>query len=319
MMTYITTAFAPTQATDATVLIAKLAAADFHDGRGFELNASEFFETFDQLTLLNAAPVPLIMQRNVASAIKLFPIFNINLSALRELNDADAVALVGGVALPAIPRWRTMLEKCAKDIRAYEEWDYNPKSTSAGYKTKTQPKAKDTKANSATESKAPYCSKCGRNNHLLEKCTARWCICGKELNTGQKCNVKDAAHDKIRSTWVPGTKNQSSNQSSGSNFNRKEGDRNLSRSNPKQDSRTGNEKQLANQLKSNDNHNANMTKYIDEGQRLVEQNKALRAAIEQSEDVSLVKSMALIPYKPSSVFKSNSSSQSKRKRGSEDE
>jgi hypothetical protein len=72
MSSYISTAYAPTQATDATVLIAKLAAADFHDGRGFELNTSEFFETFDQLVLLNAAPGPLIMQQNVAEALKGF-------------------------------------------------------------------------------------------------------------------------------------------------------------------------------------------------------------------------------------------------------
>jgi hypothetical protein len=317
MLTHITTAFAPTQATDATVLILKLAAADFHDGRGFEINASEFLETFDQLTLLNAAPVPLIMQKNVASAIRLFPRFDKDLSALRELNDADAAALLLGVPLPAIPRWRTMLETCTKDIRAYIDWDFNGKTTSAGYKTKTQPKAKDTKANSSTESKAPYCSKCGRNNHSLDKCVARRCLCGRRLDQGN-CNVKDAAHDKLRADYVPyerQSSGQSSNQSSGSNFNRKEGDRNLSRRNPKQDSRSNNEKKLDSQLKSNDSHNANMTKYLDEGQRLVEQNMALRAAIEKSDDHHLAKSMALIPYKASSVFKSNSSSQSKRKRG----
>jgi hypothetical protein len=61
-----------------------------------------------------------------------------------------------------------------------------------------------------------------------------------------------------------------------------------------------------------------MFKYLDEGSKLVEQNKLLRAAIESSDDTSLQKSLALVPYKPSSVFKS-SSSQSSRKRGREEE
>jgi hypothetical protein len=58
---------------------------------------------------------------------------------------------------------------------------------------------------------------------------------------------------------------------------------------------------------------------LEEGKKLVDQNLALRSAIEGSSDMSLTKSMALVPYKASTVFKSSSSSKSKKKRDRDDD
>jgi hypothetical protein len=88
------------------------------------------------------------------------------------------------------------------------------------------------------------------------------------------------------------------------NKNRKEGDRDLSRSNPKK---------LNKQLKSNDQHDSNMSMYVEEGRRLVEYNLALRCAITASTDVSLVNTLALVPYLPSKMFSSSSTKSNKRK------
>jgi hypothetical protein len=312
MVAHIATAYAPNKATDAAPLLLKLASADFHDGRGIEINISEFFEAFDHLAAMNASPVPMVMQRNISSAGKLFPNFVSKLCALREANEADAIALVAGVALPVIPRWRTMLEQCVLDARAYEECDYISKGTAAGYETKTQPK--ESRTNHVYDPKAPWCGTCGRNGHTADKCTAKKCICHKPIINGKRDHsVSDRDHDKARREFIPfKDRNPTDSQR-----NRKEGDRDLSRNNPKQSQAPG-EKRLAKQLKANDKHNVNMTKFINEGKRLVDQNKVLRAAIESSTDTSLSKSMALIPYVPSQVFKS-SSSRRNRKRGREDD
>lgn len=313
MVAHITLAYAPNKATDAAPLLLRLASADFHDGRGIEINVSEFFEAFDHLAEMNASPVPMVMQRNISSAGKLFPNFVSKLSALREVNDADAIALVAGVALPVIPRWRTMLEQCVLDARAYEECDYISKGTVAGYETKTQPK--ESRTNFVYDPKAPWCGTCGRNGHTADKCTAKKCICHKPIVNGKRDHsVSDRDHDKARREFIPfKDRNPTDSQR-----NRKEGDRDLSRNNPKQSQAPG-EKRLAKQLKANDKHNVNMTKYINEGKRLVDQNKVLRAAIESSSDTTLSKSMALIPYVPSQVFKSSSSRRSRNKRGHDED
>ena len=313
MVAHITLAYAPNKATDAAPLLLRLASADFHDGRGIEINVSEFFEAFDHLAEMNASPVPMVMQRNISSAGKLFPNFVSKLCALREANETDAIALVAGTALPAIPRWRTMLEQCVLDARAYEECDYISKGTAAGYETKTQPK--ESRTNYVYDPKAPWCGTCGRIGHTADKCTAKKCICHKPIVNGKRDHsVSDRDHDKARREYIPfKDRNPTDSQR-----NRKEGDRDLSRNNPKKAQAPG-EKKLAQQLKENDKHNVKMTKFINEGKRLVDQNKVLRAAIESSTDTSLSKSMALIPYVPSQVFKSSSSRRSRNKRGRDDE
>jgi hypothetical protein len=314
MISHISNVFAPNKTTDAAALLLKLSTADFHDGRGLELNISEFNEAFDHLVLMNVAPIPLIMQKNVSSAIHLFPNFNQKLADLRVANDADAIALIAGVALPAIPRWKAMLEQCILDVRAFKEWDYVTKGTSAGYKTKTQPK-ETTKISSTYDPKAAYCATCGRNGHSADECHARKCICSKPILNGKReHSVKDPAHDTFRREFVPYSKQSSTDPQRKS----KEGDRDLSRSNPRLD-RTPGEKKLRNQLKTNDKQNARLTKMLEEGKKLVDQNLALRSAIEGSSDMSLTKSMALVPYKASTVFKSSSSSKSKKKRDRDDD
>ena len=313
MLDYIALAFAPNKVTDAAPLLAKLSAADFHDGRGLELNISEFLEAYDNLTVMNQAPVSQLMQKYVAQALKLYPCFMTKLGLLRLANEADDIAILAGGAPPVVPRWRTMLGECIADTRCYDNWDYITKGTSAGYQTKTKSK-ESTNINSNYDSKAPYCATCGRNGHSTDKCRAKKCICSKPIIDGKReHSVKDPAHDKCRREFVPFNKQSSTDPQIKS----KEGDRDLSRRNPR-DKPPG-EKQLASQLKSNDKQNAKLTKLLDEGKRLVDQNLALRTAIERSTDTSLSNSMALIPYQSNTVFKSSSSSKSKKKRDRDDE
>jgi hypothetical protein len=153
---------------------------------------------------------------------------------------------------------------------------------------------------------------CGKVGHQESDCRGFVCICGKLIvNRKRDHSVKDAAHDKARKDYVPFS--QRSSKPSG-----KPGDRDLSRNNPRNNQPAG-EKKLANQLKANDKANANMTKYLQEGQRLVEQNKLLRTAIESSQDTSLSKSVqALVPYVKSSVFQTSSSKSSKKRKADED-
>jgi hypothetical protein len=74
---------------------------------------------------------------------------------------------------------------------------------------------------------------------------------------------------------------------------------------------------LGKQLKTNDKHNAKLSKIIEQGKELVATNKVLRAAIESSADVSLIKSVALVPFKPPSAF-SGTAKKNRKKRKSAD-
>jgi hypothetical protein len=114
--------------------LAKLSVADFHDGRGLELNIAEFFEAYDHLLVMNQAPVSQLMQKYVGQALLLFPCFMTKLGALRLSNAADDIAIAAGAAPPVVPRWRTMLDECIAHIRSYPSWDHLTKGTSAGYK-----------------------------------------------------------------------------------------------------------------------------------------------------------------------------------------
>jgi hypothetical protein len=181
------------------------------------------------------------------------------------------------------------------DVRAFK-WDYVKGAAPAG--------AYGIKANKADyDAKAPYCLRCGRNGHPLCDCKAKWCICGVILADAPGHGVRDAAHDVARKNFVPKKWDKKGKQA---------GDRDLSRSNPKQQQQSqqsNSEKKLDGQLRENDKISAKMAAMLATGKALVARNKMLTALINKSEDVSLIKATSMVPYVPPS-----SSTRSSRKR-----
>jgi hypothetical protein len=304
MMEYLTLHFAPTKATDSEALINKLATADFHDGRGLEIGAMEFIETYEHLDAMHFAPVPQVMQKYLAGALNGYSTFSSRIQELINLTAMDAAAVP--VVIPLIPRWKAVLSMIMRDIRTISKWDYIKNPAAIG--------SYSTKANRADyDAKAAYCTRCGRNGHLLSDCKAKWCICGVILADSPGHGVRDATHDAARKNFVPKPRDGRDGK-----FDKKSskegGDRNLSRSNPKQQQsqQSKGEKKLDRQLKENDRVSAKMAVLMSEGKALVARNKMLTALINNSEDVSLIKATALVPYVPPS---SSSRSARKRRRG----
>jgi hypothetical protein len=201
MMVYLNTYFAPNKPTDAEALILKLSTADFHDGRGIEMNATEFIETFDHLVLIGQQPNELVMLKYLGHSLDKYSYTDSRLCTLRTDTTNDAANLILGVPLPVVPRWRVCLLEIVADLQSFSKWDYLAKET---VKTNLVNK-KSINKQYVNDSNTPYCWTCGRCGHVGKDCKAKICVCGLYLAecVGTDHNVKDAKHDKARRDYVP--------------------------------------------------------------------------------------------------------------------
>jgi hypothetical protein len=168
--------FAPNKPTDGAIWIKKLETINFADGRGFSTNSNEFTQALNALTQMNLPPDRLVIQKYLSDALFDLPNLNQHLMELAVANSSDVI--------PAVPSWKTCLEKCEFSVSNYPKWGQpNP-----------------TIESNAAYSVSTYCHKCGRNNHCIN-CTFKHCICGKDLIAYPAHRATDKEHDKLRAEF----------------------------------------------------------------------------------------------------------------------